>query len=225
MQKADLDRVLSEGVDAMRRCIYFGSIGEKSSDFEWNTVEFTVRALHALACINKEPITLHMNSTGGSEMDMMRLYDEIMTCPVPVNFVGGGNIMSAAVWIMAACDHRALHKHTVIMIHEGSGGVNGEGTHVDQNIEMDLTNHRNDLLWKILAKNSKLSYDFWKKVGQRDLYITADEALQIGLIDEVIEHIDRDQFRQDRASNLSRKLNGKKKSLIESKFLERVKMS
>jgi ATP-dependent Clp protease protease subunit len=224
MQEAVLDQLLNEGVDAVRKCIYFGSMSDKSSDFEWNTVEFTVRALHALSSINSDPITIHMNSTGGSEMDMMRLYDEIMTCPVPVHFVGGGSIMSAAVWIMSACDHRALHKHAVVMIHEGSGGVNGEATHVDQNIEMDLTNHRNNLLWKILANNSKLSYDFWKKAGQRDLYITADEALEIGLIDAVIEHPDRSEFRRERTSNLAKRFNSKKKNLIESKFLQRVKM-
>jgi ATP-dependent protease ClpP protease subunit len=164
-----------------------------------------------------------MASLGGSEYDMSRLYDTIQTCPAPIIFIGSGYIMSAAVWIMSGCDYRMLHENTEIMIHEGSGGMDEAATHVDQEIMLEANKKRNSKWWDILSQNSRMPKSFWEFVGKRDLYISAHEAVELGLADKVITHPDRSQYRDYRNNKLNKKMPKAKTSQLVAKMLNRVK--
>ena len=130
--KSEIGEIITNGVDEKNRRIYFGVDGdedEHAGGVNWSSVENAIRALHKLSSDYKnKPIELHMCSPGGSPMDMLRLYDEIQRCSCKVIFVGGGETSSAATWIMAGCDERLLHKHTYVLLHDGSDSCHDRHT-------------------------------------------------------------------------------------------------
>lgn len=207
--KMELDELLSYGIDLKSRRIYFGTIldggGEcdEFGDFTQSSVELAIRALHKLSSdAPGKPIEIHMNSYGGSPYAMLRLYDEIHACPCQVKFFGAGVIMSAATWIMAGCDERYLHPNATVMVHDGSDGF--EGKHTDGQIQAGEMRRLQDLLYEIYAENSRMPLEFWQDVCQRDLYLTASEAVSLGLADKIIEPKKRGNLRKVRYAALKK---------------------
>lgn len=206
--KIELDELLAYGVDLKNRKIYFGSPldglnDESLGDFTQASVELAVRALHKMASdAAGKPIEIYVNSYGGSPYDMLRLYDEILACPCQIKFIGSGVVMSAATWIMAACDERYLHPNTTIMVHDGSDGF--EGKHTDAQIQAAEMKRLQDLLYDMYANNSRMPREFWQEVCQRDLYLTAQEAVTLGLADKVIEPKKRGNLRRMRQANMKK---------------------
>jgi len=207
MAKTELDDLLYYGLDSRRRCIYFGDCTdqalEDAGEVSTRSIELAVRALHRLASEDSEkPISLYMCSAGGDPYAMLRLHDEILACPCPVKFFGGGIIMSSATWIMAVCDERYLHPSTTVMVHDGTEGF--EGTHTDAKIAMSEAVRLQEMLYDVYAANSKMPRSFWEDVCQRDLFLTAEEAIKLGLADKLIEPKNRDRFRKARTSTLKK---------------------
>ncbi len=205
--KTELDDYLSYGVDSKNRRIYFGDCtyqaGEESGEVTQRSIELAVRALHRLVSEGPgRPIELHMNSPGGDPYAMLRLYDEILACPCQVKFFGGGIIQSSATWIMATCDERYLHPNTTVMVHDGSEYY--EGTHTDTKIAMNEAVRLQDMLYDVYAANSRMPRSFWEDVCQRDLYLTADETIKLGLADKIIEPKKRGNLRKARMAQLKK---------------------
>src|SRR5271170_5768045 len=112
--QTELTDSLIHGIDLKTRRIYFGRFlddgDDNPGDFTQASIELAIRALHKMSLdAPGKPIEIHMNSYGGDPYAMLRLYDEILSCPCQVKFYGGGAIMSAATWIMAVCDERYLY--------------------------------------------------------------------------------------------------------------------
>jgi ATP-dependent protease ClpP protease subunit len=206
-EKTELTDLLVYGVELKSRRIYFGThldLGnEDPGDFTQASVEVAIRAIHRMAQdAPGKPIEIHMNSYGGSPYDMLRLYDDILGCPCQVKFFGGGAIMSAATWIMAACDERYLYPHTTVMVHDGWS--EDEGKHTDTQISAAEDKRLQDLLYDIYAANSRMPREFWEDVCQRDLYMTASEAVSLGLADKIVEPRKRGNLRKMRQAALKR---------------------
>ena len=209
-EKTDLTDFLTYGVDLKKRRIYFGlpldSSQTDSSDFNLSSVEIAVRALHRLAeDAPTRPIEIHMSSLGGDAMAMLRLHDEILTCPCQVKFFGGGAIMSSATWIMAVCDERYLHKNAIVLLHDGSEMMPEETKHTDFLVNAKHTKEFQIKLYEIYAKNSRMPIEFWQDVCQRDLYITAEEAVLLSLADKLIDPQKRGNLRKTRQKLLTKK--------------------
>ena len=208
----ELDELLSYGIDLKARRIYFGAIldgtNEESGSVTQSSIELAIRALHKLSSdAPGKPIELHMNSYGGSPYDMLRLYDEIHACTCQIKFFGSGAIMSAASWIMAGCDERYLHPNTTVMVHDGSDGF--EGKHTDGQIQAAEMRRLQDVLYNIYTENSRMPKEFWQDVCQRDLYLTASEAVSLGLADKVIEPKKRGNLRKVRQAALKKEPDNK----------------
>jgi ATP-dependent Clp protease protease subunit len=204
----ELTDILLHGIDLKSRRLYFGTPLDLSSDDEQDfrpaTVELAVRILHRLAAeAPKKPIEIHMSSYGGDPYAMLRLHDEILSLPCQVKFFGGGPIMSAATWIMAVCDERYLYPNATVMIHDGSFST--EGKHTDVQISAAEDKRLQDMLYEIYANNSRMPKAFWQEVCQRDLYLTAQEAITLGLADKIVEPKKRGNLRRMRQSALSKK--------------------
>ena len=208
----DIDRILSGGIDLKKRRIYFGNLSDddEANNFTWGTVEHTIRLLHALADNSNKSIELHMCSPGGETSEMFRLYDAIQKSPCQVKFFGSGQICSSASLIMAGCDERYLDKHTQIMLHKGSGGVSGYDNETDIQISAKHNTQIAEAMCKILADNSKMSEEYWNAVMDRDLYLTADEAIALGLADKVSEYKKRGNLRRVRIANMNKKVDEEK---------------
>jgi len=208
--KSDIDDFIMYGIDLKHRRIYFGhpidhplddEVGY--ADFTQKSIEIAVRAMHQMVNeAQSKPIEIHMNSEGGDPYAMLRLYDEILACPCQVKFFGGGCIMSCATWIMMVCDERNLHPNTTVMMHDGSAGFSGK--HTDVQISAAEDKRLQDLLYDIYAANSRMPRAFWEDVCQRDLYLTASEAVSLGLADKLIEPKKRGNLRKARQAALKK---------------------
>lgn len=214
---------LAYGVDLKNRRIYFGvnlDTGDAadSTSFNATSVEMAVRAMHRMASdYPNKPIELHMSSYGGDTYAMLRLHDEILACPCQVRFFGSGPIMSSASFIMSVCDERNLHPNAIVMVHELSSS--GGGKHTDIKIDSAENNRLMDQLCGIYETNSRMPKEFWADICQRDVYLTASEAVSLGLADRIVEPKKRGNLRKARQAAMKKEVDTKEmKDLVKSLY-------
>ncbi len=205
----ELDFIFMDGLDIKNRVVFWGkekgvAEEDESHVFNGTNVERVVRALHILSSINQQPITLKMNSVGGSLFDAFYLVDEILACPCQVKFIGGGEICSAATIIMVVCDERLVHKNADIMIHELSGGMSGK--HSNMSVDHKISQEAVDNMVRIYSSNSFMGKEFYKDIlgSGRDVYLTPEECVAFGLADDIIEPVKRGNLRKKRSKHLSK---------------------
>lgn len=136
-----------------------------------------------------KPITLFINSTGGLVYEMYGLIDFIEGIHdqygIKINTVCRGSAMSAAA-ILLSCGtgKRVASTNSVIMLHEISMTQQGTTSDIRSNTRhMEMLQ---DIMYRLLAKRTKKDVQFWKTNLERDYYLTAAEALELGIIDDVI---------------------------------------
>jgi ATP-dependent Clp protease, protease subunit len=218
----ELTEIFDVGFDRKKRRIYFGTTKVEENDDHgsvcWKSVEDAIRQMHVLVKDNaRKPIEIHSYSWGGDVYAMLRMIDEIEACPCKVVFIGGGKIASAMTWIMAVCDERLLHKNTVVMLHDGVDSV--EGKHTDVQVDAKHGLDLQERIDKIFAHNSIMPFEFWQDVLQRDVYMTAEETIQIGLADKIIEPKKRGNLRRSRIALMNKPRDAKEmKKLVKSMY-------
>ena len=224
--RIETENLILSGVDEVSRRIFFGrylssASVEDGNDVDQISIEYAIRAIHKMIDSNpKKPIEIHMNSYGGDPYSMIYLHDLILSSPCQFKFFGGGAIMSAATWILAVCDERYLYKNTRVMVHAGSLSI--DSTFADAEIRMAEEKRLQDELETIYANNSRMPKKFWTEVCKRDLYLSADEAVILGLADKVIDPKKRGSLRSLRQTALSQKIpTGTMKKLV-SRLFDRV---
>jgi len=200
-KNTELVEIFDVGFNRKKRRIYFGTIKVEEDDDHgsvcWKSVEDAVKQLHTLVDDSaKKPIELHAYSWGGDAYAMMRMMDEIEACPCKVIFVGGGRVASAMTWIMAICDERTLHKNTTVMLHDGCDGIDGK--HTDVQVDSRHGQELQSRLDRIFAQNSIMPKEFWEDILQRDVYLSPEECIYLGLADSVIQPKKRGNLRRSR---------------------------
>jgi ATP-dependent Clp protease protease subunit len=227
IEKTELTDNLAYGVDLKNRRIYFGinldsGDVDESTGFNLSSVEYAVRAMHRMATeAPGKPIELHMCSYGGSIHAMYRLIDEILACPCQIKFFGGGTIMSAAVWVMVVCDERYLHTNTTVMVHELSDEFDRQ-RQTDLRIIASENDRLMNRLTKLFADNTRMPQEFWQDVCQRDLHLTAEEAIKLGLADKLIEPKKRGNLRKMRQAALKKEPEQKEMKDMLSSIYSRI---
>lgn len=135
-----------------------------------------------------EPINIFINSEGGSVYAGLSIYSALRHCVCPVHVFGMGLCASMGALLLQAGDVRNVLPYTTIMIHSVSGGT-GRATVWDAEIQMDemirLNNELTDIFVKRNTKNK--SFDELKNIMSRDHYLTPELALDMGLIDNIVE--------------------------------------
>lgn len=201
--QSELEEYLDAGIDIGKRRIYFGILGDEDGEYvNWHTIERVIRGMHRMYDAGTGPIEIHMSCCGGCPYSMLRLVDEIESSPCQIKFVGSGQIMSAATWIMASCDYRTVHKNTRIMLHDGFSGA--EDRHTDFLISAEEEKILQDRLYEMYASNSRMPKEFWADICQRDVFLTPEESLNLGLIDEIIQPKKRGNVRKLREKALAK---------------------
>lgn len=204
-----LENILDYGVDLKNRRIWFGALpeayDESGSDFTWRSVERAVRAIQIMEIeAPRKPIELHMCSPGGDPYSLLRLYDAIQASPCQIKFFGSGEICSAATWIMAGCDERYLSPNTYVLIHD-SGGFDATlapAKLTDAYIHMEQEKRLQDRLNQIYADNSRMPLEFWEEIVKRDVWLTAEETIMLGLADKIVQEQKRGNLRRMRIALL-----------------------
>ena len=133
---------------------------------------------------NKEPITMYINSPGGSVTDGFAIYDMIHQIKCPVNTICIGMAASMAAFLLAAgTRERYATENSTIMIHQPMGGTRGQATDITiyTNYILNLKKKLNN----ILTEKTRQKYETIQEYTERDKYFNAEEAKNFGLIDKV----------------------------------------
>jgi len=131
-------------------------------------------------------ISLYINSPGGSVDDTMAIYDTICFVGSPIATYCIGRADSGAAVILAAGTkgRRYALPHAKVMLHQPWGGVSGQAA--DIKIQAEEILKAKIMINEILAKHTGQPLERIAGETERDRYLTAEEARQYGLIDEVL---------------------------------------
>ncbi len=136
-------------------------------------------------------IYFYINSPGGSVTAGMAIYDTMnfIKCDVSTICIGMAASMGAFLLSSGAKGKRIALPNSEIMIHQPLGGARGQAT--DIKIQADLILRTRDNLNRILANNTGRSIEEIARDTERDNFMTANQALEYGLIDKVLASRDQ----------------------------------
>jgi ATP-dependent Clp protease, protease subunit len=134
----------------------------------------------------KKDILMYINSPGGSVYAGMGMYDTMQYVRPDVATICTGLAASMGAVLLAAGSKgkRTSLKHSRIMIHQPLGGAGGKASDIEISARHIL--ELREELYEILANHSGKSVEQIAKDSDRDYWMTAEEALKYGLIDEVL---------------------------------------
>lgn len=133
------------------------------------------------------PITIYINSPGGSVTDGFAIYDVMNKIKCPIYTVCTGMAASMGAFLLSAGSkgHRYALPNSTIMIHQPLGGAQGQAT------EIEIVARRilklREKLYTIISQNTGKSFDTIAQACERDNYLEPEEALEMGLVDKIIE--------------------------------------
>ena len=135
----------------------------------------------------EKDIYLYINSPGGSVTAGMAIYDtmQYIRPPVATVCVGQAASMGAVLLAGGAAGKRSALPHARIMIHQPLGGFQGQASDVEIHAREMLRVKRE--LNAIIAKHTNKELKQLEKDSDRDFFMTTNEALEYGIIDEIFE--------------------------------------
>jgi ATP-dependent Clp protease protease subunit len=138
-------------------------------------------------------ISLYINSPGGSVDDTMAIYDTIRFVGSPVATYCIGRAQSGGAVVLAAGTkgRRFALPHAKVMLHQVWGGVSGQAA--DIKIQAEEILKAKTMINEILSKHTGQPIEKIAAETERDRYMTADEAKEYGLIDEVLHEFEEDK--------------------------------
>lgn len=136
--------------------------------------------------IDMPHIQMLMSTYGGCVYDGLSLYDAIKNSKTEVDITCFGKIMSMGIVLLLAAKTRKAYRNTTFMIHEGSSGAIGKVSDMEDSI--DESKRLNDIYFGIIESETKIPKAKLDEIRKRrkDWYFTAEEALEYGLITEII---------------------------------------
>ena len=157
---------------------------------EVNEATANVVVAQLLHLANEDPnkdIQLYNNSPGGAVYDGLAIYDTIQFIKPDVQTIGIGLQASMGAFLLSSGTKgkRMMLPNARVMIHQPSSGTQGKVT--DQEISLREALYLKEKLTEIMAKNVGQKVDKVKADMERDFWMSAEEAVKYGLVDEVIE--------------------------------------
>ena len=131
-------------------------------------------------------IQVLLSTYGGSVYDGLALYDAIKASKTKVDVIIGGKSMSMGTIIMLGSETRKAYRNTTFMIHEMTSGYLGKLADLEN--DLGESKRLQKILWDIITSETKITQkqldDIYEK--KKDWYLSAEEALELGLITEII---------------------------------------
>lgn len=133
-------------------------------------------------------IYLYINSPGGSVTAGLAIYDTMnyIKCDVSTICIGMAASMGAFLLSSGAKGKRICLPNSEVMIHQPLGGTNGQASDIE--IHANHIKFTKNRLNRILAENSEKPLEQIEKDTDRDNYLTAEQALEYGLIDKIYKN-------------------------------------
>jgi ATP-dependent Clp protease protease subunit len=152
-----------------------------------DTAQLVIAELLYLESVDPDAdITLYINSPGGSVSDGLAIYDTMNYIKCDVSTVCIGHAASMGAFLLSGGEKgkRYILPNAEVMIHQPLGGMQGQAT--DMKIAMEHMDKIKDKLTKYLAAHTGQDYDTIWKDTDRDNWMSAEEAVAYGLVDQVL---------------------------------------
>ncbi|GAA5104153.1 ATP-dependent Clp endopeptidase proteolytic subunit ClpP [Bartonella jaculi] len=136
----------------------------------------------------KKEISLYINSPGGVVTSGMAIYDtmQFIRPPVATLCMGQAASMGSLLLTAGAKGHRFTLPNARIMVHQPSGGFQGQASDIERHAQ-DIIKMKQRLN-EIYVQHTGQDYEVIEKTLDRDHFMTAQEAKQFGLVDDVIQY-------------------------------------
>ena len=165
----------------MDRIIFLGTAID---DYTANVIQAQLLFLESVD--PTKDIQIYLNSPGGSVYAGLGIYDTMQYIQPKVSTICTGLAASMASVLLCAGEkgRRCALPHARVMIHQPMGGADGQATDMEITVREILKLKKE--LYEIIAKHSGQPFEQVEKDSDRDHWFTAEEALQYGMIDEVL---------------------------------------
>jgi ATP-dependent protease ClpP protease subunit len=199
-KKDHLELFHDYGIYIPTRTIFLDTSSESDGHADGVNYEMSkkfIKNFHHLIHLNKDPITIILNSAGGDVIEGMAIYDTIVSaknCHVTVKVIGQAQSMGSL--ILQAADERIVSAHSIIMFHAGSGGVGAYNPYEVAN-SAEFDKKYMDRVYKIwynkinekreLLKQAPMAWKTFENMNLKGRYLTAQEAVDLGLADKIEE--------------------------------------
>lgn len=130
---------------------------------------------------------LMLQSTGGIINDGIAIYNYLRQLPIDLTTYNGGTVQSIAVSIFLSAKKRKASKSATFMIHKATFYASAPTTSVQLSAATQSLKVDDDRIERILKEYIRMPEERWEAHRFVDLFITAEEALQYGLIDEIAD--------------------------------------
>ena len=166
----------------MDRIIFLGT---QIDDYTANTLR--AQLLYLDSCDPGKDISIYINSPGGSVTAGLGIYDtmQFISSDVATICTGMAASMGAVLLVAGQEGKRSALPHSRVMIHQPLGGVQGQASDIE--IEAREIMKFKKELYTIIAKHSHTEYDKVWADSDRNYWMTAQEAKEYGMIDNVLE--------------------------------------
>ncbi len=158
-----------------------------SGEIDDDLANSVVGQLLYLDSVNNDPISIYINSPGGSITSGMAIYDTMNFIKSDVSTICIGMAASMAAFLLS-CGTKGLRyalPNSEVMIHQPLGGAKGQATEIK--IAAERIIKLKDKINKILSENTGQKLSKIQNDTERDYFLSSYEALDYGLIDKVIE--------------------------------------
>ncbi len=162
-----------------RIILIFGEITDATS------LSVIAQLLYLESIDSSAPINIYINSPGGSVTSGFAIYDVMHFIKAPVYTIGMGICASLGAFLLSSGDKRFALENTKIMIHQPLGRSEGQAS--DMLIVATEIIKTKKRLNDILASNTKQDIKRIEQDTERDYYMNTIEALEYGIIDEIIK--------------------------------------
>ena len=160
-----------------------------------------MRLLELQAKHGGRAVNLYINSPGGSVDDTLAIYDtmQFLGCDVCTYCVGQAASGAALILAAGTKGKRFALPHSKIMVHQPWGGVTGQASDIKIQAEEILRAKR--LLNELLAEHTGRDVEQIRGETERDRYMTPQEALEYGIVDEILTTAQADKGKKNKATD------------------------
>ena len=166
----------------MDRIIFLGT---EISDYTANTIQ--AQLLYLDSVDSTKEISIYLNSPGGNVTAGLGIYDtmQFVSSPVATICTGMAASMAAVLLVAGQEGKRSALPHSRVMIHQPLGGVQGQASDIE--ITAREIQKMKKELYTIISDHSHTPFDKVWADSDRDYWMTAQEAKEYGMIDQVLE--------------------------------------
>jgi ATP-dependent Clp protease protease subunit len=151
-----------------------------------NANEVVMKLLYLQSENRRKDIHFYINSPGGDVTATLAIYDtmQILSCPVATYCVGMAASGAAVLMAGGAKGKRFALPHSRMMLHQPYGGVSGQISDIE--IQANEILHARQVINEILAEHSGQSVENIAKSTDRDFFLSAAQAKEYGLVDDIL---------------------------------------